>query len=85
MYVFGREFELETDQKPLEHINGGKPKVSVRIERWVLRLQGYKYTVVYRPGKTNIADCLSHLNQINKDLETEKEDFVRMIAQEQPQ
>ena len=41
LYVFGREFELETDHKPLEHIYGGKRKLAARIERWVLRLQGY--------------------------------------------
>ena len=73
LYVFGREFELETDHKPLKHIYGGKQKLAARIERWVLRLQGYQYNVVYRPGKTNIADCLSRLNQKSpKDLAGEK-------------
>ena len=41
LYVFGSEFELETDRKPLEHIYGSKQKLAARIERWVLRLQGY--------------------------------------------
>ena len=63
LYVFGHEFKLETDHKPLEHIYGGKQKEATRIERWVLRLQGYQYNVVNRPGKANIADCLSRLNQ----------------------
>ena len=46
-------------------------------------MQGYKYHVVYRPGKANIADCLSRLNQVNgKDLSGEKEDFVRLVAAE---
>ena len=59
------------------------PKLTHRIERWVLRLQGYQYNVVYRPGKANLADCLSHLNQKSpKDLAGEKEDFVCLIAQE---
>ena len=69
LYMFGHEFELETDHKPLEHIYGSKQKVAARIERWVLRLQGYQYNVVYRPGKANIVDCLSRLNQKSpKDL-----------------
>ena len=39
IYVYGREFELETDHKPLECIFGKTSKPSARIERWVLRLQ----------------------------------------------
>ena len=53
--VFGREFELEMDHKPLECIYGKTSKPSTCIERWVLCLQGYVYKVVYRPGKENIA------------------------------
>ena len=43
MYVFGREFELETDHKPLEYIFSQKSKPSARVERWVLRLQAYHF------------------------------------------
>lgn len=83
LYIFGREFELETDHKPLECIYGKKSRPSARIERWVLRLQGYQYTVVYRPGKTNVADALSRLNSPNgRDVSGEKEDFVHMLAAE---
>ena len=61
IYVYGRKFELETDHKPLECIFGRLSKPSARMERWVLRLQGYDYRVVYRPGKANIADSLSRV------------------------
>ncbi|PFX23411.1 Transposon Ty3-I Gag-Pol polyprotein [Stylophora pistillata] len=43
IYVYGRKFELETDHKPFECIFGRLSKPSARIERWVLRLQGYDY------------------------------------------
>lgn len=60
-YLYGRSFELVTDHKPLEVIFGSKSKPCARIERWVVRLQSYKAKVVYRPGKSNIADPLSRL------------------------
>ena len=83
LYVYGREFELETDHKPLECIFSRTSKPSARIERWVFRRRCHNYRVVYRPGKTNIADALSRLNQANpKDPSSEKEDLVRFVAQE---
>ena len=32
---------------------------SARIERWVLRLQQYSFTIKYKPGRKNPADCQS--------------------------
>ena len=47
----------------------------------MLRLQGYEFKVVYRPGKTNIADTLSRLNSV-KPLECGDEyDFVRAVVE----
>lgn len=60
-YLFGREFELITDHKPLEAIFKPRSKPCARIERWVVRLQAYKAKVIFRPGKMNIADSLSRL------------------------
>lgn len=39
IYLFGKEFELISDHKPLEIIFGPKSKPCARIERWVLRPQ----------------------------------------------
>lgn len=64
-YLFGREFDLITDHKPLEIIFGTRSKPCARIERWVLRLQSYKYKVIYQSGKSNIADPLSRLVEYN--------------------
>ena len=64
-------------------IFGKTSKPSARIERWVLRLQCHDYKVVYRPGKTNIADALPRMNRCNsKDLSSEKEDIIRFVPTE---
>ena len=60
-YVYGVPFELITDHKPLKVIYGPRSKPCARIERWVLRMQPYKFKVKYQPGPKNIADPLSRL------------------------
>ena len=59
IYVYGRKFELETDHKPLECIFGRLSKPSARIERWVLRLQGCDYRVVYTARKIGFTHIYS--------------------------
>ena len=81
MYVAGLSFELETDHKPLERIYSRTSKPCARIERWVLRLQGFNFKVVYRPGKTNIADALSRLNFLEQVDHGEEYDFVRAVVE----
>lgn len=61
-YIFGRsDVTIETDHKPLISIIK-KPIVDApsRLQRMLLRLQRYTFTLVYRPGKhLYIADALS--------------------------
>ena len=61
LFIYGSEFTLVTDHKPLEIIYGQRTaKTSARIERWVLRLQPYAFKIVYKSGTNNPADYLSH-------------------------
>ena len=82
-YVYGTPFELVTDHKPLEVIYGPKSRPCARIERWVLRMQPYKFKVRYQPGPKNIADALSRLVT---DLDgggkhsSQAEQYVRFVA-----
>ncbi|CAK1599301.1 unnamed protein product [Parnassius mnemosyne] len=82
MYLYGKKFELITDHKPLEVIFGTRSKPCARIERWVLRLQAYDYKVIYKPGKSNIADPLSRLCTTSiQNSSFEDEHHVNQIVQ----
>ena len=58
-YLYGKEFIIETDHRPLTYLQNFRDK-NPRLTRWALSLQPYKFTVVYIPGKDNHgADILS--------------------------
>jgi hypothetical protein len=47
LFLFGSEFTLITDHKPIEIIYGQRTvKTSARIETWVLRLQPYTFKII---------------------------------------
>lgn len=88
-HLYGRTFELITDHKPLEVIFGPQSKPCARIERWVLRLQSYKFKVIYKPGKSNMANTLSRLvvytdsnkpKSFDESTETEINQIAAMAA-----
>ena len=62
-FLYTSHFILETDQKPLGAIlskilNQATP----RLQRILIRIFPYSFTVCYIPGMTNqLADCLSRL------------------------
>ena len=60
IYLYGHEFTLVTDYKPLELIyRNPKSRPSARLERWCLRLQDYTFQVKYQTGPANPSDYLS--------------------------
>lgn len=65
-YVYGKRFTILSDHKPLEMITlknlGAAPP---RLQRLLLRLQGYDMTVKYKPGKEMLlSDAMSRLNPL---------------------
>ena len=55
-YLYGKEFELETDHQSLIYMQNG------RIMRWALALQPYRFRIKAIKGSENIgADLLSRL------------------------
>ena len=80
LYLYGCTFKVITDHKPLMSIfNNPNSKPPLRIERWVLRLQTYDFTVSYRRGKDNPADYMSrHPNM--QDLDQTEEELTEKYA-----
>ena len=83
VYVYGVKFVVETDHKPLEVIYGPRSRPCAWIERWVLRLQPYDFSVIHRPGRENIADALSRL--LHRKVEPDNhqrctEEYVRFVV-----
>lgn len=76
-YVYGSDVTVETDHKPLVTLFD-RPlfKIPPRLQRFMLRLQGYNLTVVYKPGRyLKIADTLSRapledtaLSEVDKEI-----------------
>ncbi|XP_064635764.1 uncharacterized protein K02A2.6-like [Lineus longissimus] len=87
LFLLGATFEIRTDHKPLLRVlsPGSKPP-SARIERWLLFMQQFHYTVKYIKGKDNYADVLSRLpieDSGNVEVETKQtEEFARSVVTE---
>ena len=65
-YLYGRQFTIVSDHRPLQHLFSETKSIlvmaSARIQRWALTLSAYNYTIQYRPGKQLAnADLLSRL------------------------
>ena len=83
LFLLGKHFSVYTDHKPLLSIcNNPSKKASARIENWLLKLQGYDFDVLYRPGKDNPADYMSrHANPGSPSIVTKSgEEYVNMIT-----
>ena len=78
-YLYGREFTLYTDHKPLTAIFGSNksipPLAAARLQRWALLLAGYNYRIVFRPTQAHAnADSLSRLPLPNSEKDTKAPD-----------
>lgn len=66
-YLYGREFVIRSDHKPLYHLLHPAKAIpamaSARLQRWALTLSGYQYSIQYRPGSEIAnADALTTIN-----------------------
>jgi len=92
MYLLGRQFEIETDHKPLVPLLSSKPldNLPPRILRFRLRMMKYNYSISHVPGKSLFtADTLSRAptsskNDDSTSLQYEIEAFVAAIVSNLP-
>ncbi|UYV79065.1 hypothetical protein LAZ67_17000981, partial [Cordylochernes scorpioides] len=86
-YLFGRKFELITDNKPLHHILNPKREISLnmstRLQRWALILSSHNFTIECRKtGDHGNADGLSRLPlEQYEEMEEDAVNTVHMIIQ----
>ena len=78
-YLFGTQFTLLTDHKPLIFILNPKsalpPISAARIQRWAIFLSAYDYSIEYKNTKAHAnADSLSRLS-----MEGDEEDNVDSV------
>lgn len=84
LYIFGREFKLVTDNRAVELIfRNPRSDPPLRIKRWVLRLMGYRFTIVHKPGAQNIADYMSRqpTGEPEEEQSEEAEEFIALISE----
>ena len=67
-YLYGKEFILQTDHKPLTFMDKAK-LTNARVMRWALALQPFRYRLEAIRGKDNVgADWLSRAEPLNEEL-----------------
>ena len=60
MFLYGREFVMQTDHRPISFLNQNKYE-NDRVMRWALFLQGYNFRIDSIKGKDKGAEYLSRL------------------------
>ena len=71
-YLYGRQFKLVTDNKPLYYMFQPSKSLSVmtasRLQRWVIFLMAYTYDIVHRKANDiPVADALSRYSSANSE------------------
>ena len=80
-YLYGGEFEVYTDNKPLTYILT-TAKLDATGQRWVASFTNYNFKIFYRSGKLNVeADALSRIPWENTQVDYLEPLIVQTILQ----
>ena len=84
LFLYSKQFKVITDHKPLVSLfNNPSSKPSARIERSLLELQQYRFTVEYRPGASNPANYASRHpvgDPESHSYDVESEEHISFVA-----
>ena len=82
-FLYGNNFILETDQKPLETILARSlNQATPRLQRILIRTMPYNFTVHYLPGlKNQLADCLSRVGGLQDSIKLPKLNVYQITSQ----
>lgn len=73
-YLLGSEFTLKTDHKALTYLWECKDPTT-RLLRWAMKLQEYKFKIIYIKGEDNVADGYSRIHNMTwESTKTEPRD-----------
>lgn len=80
-YLYGKEFLVETDHRPLESIFKKElNKCPMRLQRLRITLQPYQFIVKYKPGtQMYLADALSRASCDDKNINLKEEDIKAQV------
>ena len=83
VYLYGINFTVLTDHKPLISIFKQNHEPPARITKWLLRLQSYTFKLEFQPGVLNASDALSRSpvkDTQNDCLSEEAEKYINYVA-----
>ena len=82
IYLYGADFTVFTDHKPLLGMIKSQKPATARIDRWRLRMMPYNFNLKYRPGKdeNNPADFISRHPDIQPKRDNAGEAYVRYVT-----
>ena len=89
-YILGRRVTVFTDPKMLVSIvKKASDEVPIRVQRWLLALMPYDYSLVYAPGTTMVmTDALSRAPRPSSESAPEEsrslKEFVGLLLEEAP-
>lgn len=81
-YILGRRFTILTDRKTLKNLTNQVIQ-TLEQQRWLCKLLGYDFNILYRPGSQNLAsDALSRTPATSfMDLSTRTFDFITNLRE----
>ena len=81
VYLYHTEFDVIVDHNPLKFIFTTRTRASPRIERWQMKLQSYRFNIMYKQGSDNIADFMSRIRNNPRTVEShETREYTNFIV-----